>query len=52
MVGSLLFVIYVNDLDVGGKINIFTDGIKMNTIINSVEGSLRLERDIDVGAMG
>lgn len=47
--GPLLFVIYLNDLDVGMGVgdSKFTNDAKISRV-DSVEGSLRLQSDIEV----
>ena len=49
VLGPLLFVIYINDLDenVDGWISKFADDTKIGGVVDSVEGWQRIQRDID-----
>ena len=49
MLGPLLFVIYINDLDenIGGVVSKFADETKTGGILFSEEGYLRLRWDLD-----
>ena len=44
VLGPLLFVIYINDLDenIGGMVSKFADDTKIGDMVDSVEGYLRL----------
>jgi len=47
--GPLLFVIYINELDenLGGMVIKFADDTKIGCIVDSEEGYLGLQRDLD-----
>eukprot|EP00061_Rhincodon_typus_P006699 g27627.t1 len=49
VMGPVLFVIYINDLDVniGGMVSKFADDTKIGGVVNSEEGYLRVQRDLD-----
>ena len=49
VLGPLLFVIYINDLDdnVQGMVSKFADDTKIGGIVNSEDGVSRLQEDID-----
>ena len=49
MLGPLLFIIYINDLDenIGGMVSKFADDTKIGGIVDSEEIYLQLHRDHD-----
>jgi len=49
LLGPLLFDIYINDLDenVGGMVSKFSDDTKIGGIVDSEEGYLGLQQDLD-----
>lgn len=44
----MLFVIIMNEQDVGGKNSKFVDDLKFGRVVDSVESTFRLKRDINV----
>ena len=49
VLGPLLFIIYINDIDdyVGGRISKFADDTKIGWVVNSEVECLALQEDID-----
>ena len=49
MLGPLLFVIYIHDLDenIGGMVGKFADDTKIDGIVDSEESYLGLQRNLD-----
>eukprot|EP00061_Rhincodon_typus_P000873 g13050.t1 len=47
--GPLFFVIYINDLDVNieGMVSKFADDTKIGVVVDSDEGYLRVQQDLD-----